>query len=117
MGCSIDISQIANSGKVYLIHNSTQIDRKIVNESFNNLLFLRAQSFETRGWLLDVLKCIESIESETFTLDDVYSFEVKLRLKHPENNHIRAKIRQQLQLLRDKDAVEFIGKGEYRKAF
>jgi type II restriction enzyme len=30
------------------------------------------------------------------------------------NNNVKAKIRQQLQFLRDKSAIEFIGRGRYR---
>jgi type II restriction enzyme len=37
-----------------------------------------------------------------------------LKAKHPANNNIKAKIRQQLQFLRDKDLLEFIGDGRYK---
>lgn len=33
---------------------------------------------------------------------------------YPENQHIRAKIRQQMQVLRDEGFIEFLGNGEYR---
>lgn len=36
-------------------------------------------------------------------------------LDYPENHHIREKIRQQLQLLRDKGIIEFVGRGRYKK--
>ena len=35
--------------------------------------------------------------------------------KHPDNHHIKDKIRQQLQMLRDNGIIEFIGRGHYRK--
>jgi len=38
-----------------------------------------------------------------------------LKLKHIENKNIEAKIRQQLQFLRDKGFIEFLGRGKYRK--
>lgn len=44
-----------------------------------------------------------------------YKFEEKLRLKYPQNNFIKDKLRQQLQLLRDKGIIEFVGRGQYRK--
>ncbi|HHD16183.1 MAG TPA: restriction endonuclease, partial [Euryarchaeota archaeon] len=34
--------------------------------------------------------------------------------RHPNNRHIKAKIRQQLQILRDENIIEFIGNGLYR---
>jgi len=36
-----------------------------------------------------------------FTTADVYSFERELEALHPDNRHVRDKIRQQLQVLRD----------------
>ena len=33
---------------------------------------------------------------------------------HPDNRHVRDKIRQQLQVLRDLGLVEFLGRGRYR---
>ncbi|MBQ1398560.1 MAG: restriction endonuclease, partial [Clostridia bacterium] len=35
--------------------------------------------------------------------------------KHIHNNNIEAKIRQQLQILRDKGFIEFLERGHYRK--
>ena len=50
-----------------------------------------------------------------FTLDQMYEFEKVLANRHPENHHIKDKIRQQLQVLRYKGIVEFKGRGHYRK--
>ena len=55
------------------------------------------------------------VPNEEFQLSDVYSFEEVLSIKHPKNNNIQAKIRQQLQFLRDKGYIEFLGHGRYRK--
>jgi type II restriction enzyme len=44
-----------------------------------------------------------------------YSFADELQKKHPENNFVHAKIRQQLQYLRDKGFVQFVSPGKYRK--
>lgn len=114
-GCNIDISNIAEAGKIFLIKNSTIVNRKIVKQSFNKTIFLRKKSVAAKGWILDVLKCVDSISSNVFSLDDVYKFEAKLKLKYPKNNFIKDKIRQQLQLLRDKEIIEFVGRGNYKK--
>jgi hypothetical protein len=42
-----------------------------------------------------------------------YSVRV-LKAKHPSNHNVRAKIRQQLQFLRDKGVLDFVGRGQYR---
>lgn len=58
--------------------------------------------------------CIENLHKEFFTLDDMYACVDFLQKRHPNNNYIQEKIRQQLQFLRDKGFVEFVGKGRYR---
>ena len=73
-----------------------------------------SKNIESRGWTLDVLKAVEKINQEKFALDDVYKFEGELSSKHPENKHVRDKIRQQLQVLRDEKVIEFIARGKYR---
>lgn len=82
-----------------------------VNKSNN----LEVKDINSRGWLMDVLICINKIPNQLFTLAEVYSFEDELYIKHPKNNNIRPKIRQQLQFLRDKGFIEFLGNGNYRK--
>ncbi|WP_314885952.1 hypothetical protein [Psychrobacter immobilis] len=53
----------------------------------------------------------------TFSLNQVYAFAELLKIKHPENNHINDKIRQQLQMLRDRGIIEFTGRGRYCKLY
>ena len=67
------------------------------------------------GWQLDLFRCLERIPSNTFDIADVYRFAPDLQKKHPSNKHIREKIRQQLQYLRNFGLVEFRGEGAYRK--
>jgi len=55
------------------------------------------------------------IEDNLFTLEMVYHFEEDLAAKHPNNHNVRAKIRQQLQQLRDRGIITFLGDGHYRK--
>ena len=45
----------------------------------------------------------------------VNRFEKVLEMKYPSNHNIRPKIRQQLQVLRDRGIIEFLGNGNYRK--
>mgnify|MGYP001018571371 FL=1 len=63
------------------------------------------------------MNCVDLIQKETFTLDDVYKFEKELQSKYPTNNFIKDKIRQQLQVLRDKGIIEFLGRGVYKKVY
>jgi type II restriction enzyme len=116
IGCNIDLRQIPESGKVFLVKNQQVMPRDNVTQKFQQTLFLREQSIQSRGWTLDVLQCIDKLETE-FSLNQVYAFAVELKFKHPENNHIKDKVRQQLQVLRDKGIIEFVGRGRYRKLY
>jgi type II restriction enzyme len=66
------------------------------------------------GWTRDVLDVVDSLHKSKFTLDEVYDSEGKLAKMHPANHHVREKIRQQLQVLRDLGVLKFLGEGEYR---
>lgn len=115
VGCNIDISKVTKSGKVFLVKNAHIVDSRVVNESFNKTLFLRDKSKDAKGWILDIMKCVDEIKKEEFSLEEVYKFEEKLKVKYPNNNFIKDKIRQQLQVLRDKGLIEFVGRGNYKK--
>ncbi|HEV2616851.1 MAG TPA: hypothetical protein VGU63_09620 [Candidatus Acidoferrales bacterium] len=67
-----------------------------------------------RGWTLDVLNLVRSLRKQNFSLADAYTLEPHLASLHPSNRHVRDKIRQQLQILRDVGLVEFLGRGNYR---
>ena len=114
VGCNINVSQIPDSGKLYIIKNGKEENKNNVIDNFNKMLFLRKSKGDLRGWLLDILKCVELLDKKEFSLDEIYSFEAFLKIKHPENNNIQAKIRQQLQILRDYGYLSFIKRGEYK---
>lgn len=67
------------------------------------------------GWKLEVFNCVNLISKQVFTLNDINKFENHLKKIYPSNKHIKDKIRQQLQLLRDLGLIEFLGSGKYRK--
>lgn len=115
VGCNIDFGKISETGKIYLIKEGSIMKPERVREQFRRTLFLREQSSESRGWILDVLSCVERIPKSGFSLEEVYAFENELKALHPDNNFIKPKIRQQLQILRDRGLIEFSGRGRYRK--
>lgn len=114
VGCTIDVSDIPDSGKLYIIRNGIEENKYNIIDKFNKMLFLRNTSIESKGWLLDILKCIELLNKKEFNLFELYSFENYLKIKHPNNNNIQAKIRQQLQYLRDYGYLSFIKRGLYK---
>jgi len=50
-----------------------------------------------------------------FCLSDVYKYADELQQKHIDNHNVEAKIRQKLQLLRNKGFIEFLGNGCYKR--
>lgn len=114
-GCNIDISAIPESGKIFIVKNQVEIEREIVISNYARTKSLQTKNLDSRGWLLDTLNCVERIKEKEFTLNQVYAFEEELKLKHPDNNFVKDKIRQQLQYLRDKGFIEFLSSGHYRK--
>lgn len=113
--CSIDLAGIPKSGKIFYIKNKEVENKEKILESWQKTLFLReSKKTELKGWILDIMNCIDKLEKQEFTLDEMYSFENLLNQKHPNNKHIKDKIRQQLQFLRDKGYLEFKGSGKYK---
>lgn len=76
---------------------------------------LAVNNIQSRSWLIDILHCVNRIPTQQFTLADMYAFVDELALKHPQNNNIKPKIRQQLQFLRNKGIIAFLGNGRYQK--
>ena len=115
IGCNILYSEIPKQGKITIINSQKLSNRKTVTEEYSKIKKLQVDNIEKRGWFLDVLTCINAIDSVEFSLQDVYMFVELLQKKHISNNNIEAKIRQQLQFLRNKGFIEFLGRGHYRK--
>lgn len=115
VGCNIDISSIPESGKIFIVKNNVELNHEDVIKKYAKTKSLKTSNIESRGWLLDTLSCVEKIPEKEFSLNQIYSFENELKIKHPENNFIKDKLRQQLQYLRDKGFIEFLGNGHYRK--
>jgi type II restriction enzyme len=115
IGCSIVMNSIPEFGKIYYVENGVTNSKAQVLEKWNRTAFVRStHSLDAKGWLLDVLICVEKLNKREFSLQEMYNFEPYLKAKHPSNNNVQAKIRQQLQFLRDKKIVDFIDAGKYR---
>ena len=115
-GCNIRLDAVPKSGKIALVRNGSVIPKEAVLKFWRETLFLRNEGVLSRGWLIEVMRCIERIGSESFTLDQVYAFEPELARIYPDNRNVRPKIRQQLQVLRDYGWLDFEGGGRYRLA-
>jgi len=115
VGCNILLDTIPSSGKIFYIKNNEIQSKDKVLEEWVRTSFLKDSiTLQSKGWILDIIKCIEKVGQKDFSLQHIYQFEKELRMKYPHNKNIRAKIRQQLQVLRDKGFLSFEGRGKYK---
>jgi type II restriction enzyme len=114
IGCNILLNIIPQNGKIFYIRDKQIENKNKILESWHKTVFLKQiDSTNSKGWLLDIIRCIEKLGKQDFTLNDIYQFENYLKIKYPKNNNIKAKIRQQLQVLRDKNYLTFTARGKY----
>lgn len=114
VGCNILLSALPPDARIDAVRNGIDLPPGDVRKAWRAFSFLRDATPESRGWMADVLACVRKIHKPEFTLNDMYGFEERLRDLHKDNRNVRPKIRQQLQVLRDRGVLEFLGRGSYR---
>jgi len=114
VGCNILLDLVPPEGRIAAVYSSKIVSKSTVRKKFKQVEPLREVSSKKRSWTLDVLTAFRSLQKREFTTDDAYSFERLLSRRHPENRHVKAKIRQQLQVLRDLGYLRFVERGLYR---
>jgi len=114
IGCRILLSEVPASGRVWMIRAGIAAAPDAVQAAWNSLVFLRGAT--QRGWLVRTMACIDRFGAQPFTLQDIYAFDGEFAAAFPGNANVRAKIRQQLQVLRDRGQLLFESRGVYRRA-
>ncbi len=100
IGSNILLDRVPLSGKIFIVRNGVLEPKKAVLENWRRTLFLRDETGDARGWLVEVMTCVEFMGKREFTIEDAYSFEDHLSRIYPGNRNVKPKIRQQLQYLR-----------------
>ena len=113
VGCNILIDRIEPEGRVTVVSDGTVRAPDIVRRDWARFAWLFEEAADVRGWTLDVLRCVRSFGGRQFTAKEIYAFAGDLRRLHPDNNTIPDQIRKQLQVLRDRGIVRFLGRGRY----
>ena len=113
VGCNILLGQIPSDGKIQMVSNGIVVPIPQVLEEFARVRALAELPPSARGWTVDVLNLIRRLGKPQFSLAELYEFEFDLTARHPRNQNIRPKIRQQLQILRDMGFLRFTGPGKY----
>ena len=115
VGCNLLLRNLPDSGKIYYVKNHVEISKKTVLGNWQRVKFLnKEKDFKAKSWLLDTMRVIEKIGKKEFSLNEVYAYEHALASTHPKNKHIKDKLRQQLQILRDKGYINFVSRGKYQ---
>jgi type II restriction enzyme len=118
IGSNIHLGLVPVDGKIPLVADGVVVSRLAARRQFRKLAFAQSLDSAHRGWLLDVLACLDSLEltaGKQFTNGDIYACEANLSRLHPRNQNIQAKIRQQLQVLTAHGIVERISPGRYQR--
>lgn len=114
--CSIHLNMIGPDARIKIVQDGEIKDQTEVQRQFKSFSWMKHASWRNRGWTADVLRCIREIGKTQFTLQDVYAYESMLQGLHRENRFVRPKIRQQLQVLRDRGFLTFTRPGCYEIA-
>ncbi len=139
VGCNFDLRRIPQEARIPVITESQISTAAEVREKVKRVKPLKDISIQQRGWTLDVLNIVRRLVEErgsatrsrwgeatdeparedarptnTFTTSDVYAFTHELEKLHPDNRHVKDKIRQQLQVLRDMELLQHVARGVWR---
>jgi len=135
VGCNFDLSRIPADARIQIVKTVFQGGTDIlsvnskhrleacttlitppteVRERFKRVKPLKDIPVQMRGWTLDVLNAIRRLGKTEFTTADAYAFTRELEKLHPDNRHVRDKIRQQLQVLRDAGLLLHVERGVWR---
>jgi type II restriction enzyme len=106
--------KIPADAKIPVVVNGKPLTSRSVRSAYRRLAPIENLTIESRGWTLDVLNVVRSRNKTNFLLADVYAKADYLGQLHRNNSHVRDKIGQQLQVLRDMGILEFSGDGAYR---
>jgi type II restriction enzyme len=116
VGCLIDLSKIPQDARIAVVAGGTPQPVEKVRSDYARLKPLADVKTQQRGWLLDVLTIVRRLGKAEFKTADIYAFERELEALHPDNRHVQAKIRQQLQDLRDTGFLTHPERGTWRVA-
>jgi type II restriction enzyme len=76
IGCNILLDQIPTAGKISIVRDGRLQPKDSVLSQWRRTLFLREQGINSRGWLIEVMKCIEATSKSEFSLDEMSHMKV-----------------------------------------
>ena len=98
------------------MNESRVASEKDVRAQYRRVKPLAEIKAKERGWTLDVLNAVRRLGKTQFETREMYSFVRELEGLHPDNRHVEDKIRQQLQVLRDRGFLSQVERGVWMVA-
>lgn len=117
VGCNIALNRIPADARIQVISDFRVTAPSDVRRQFLRIKPLESIPIRIRGWTLDVLNAVRALKKSEFTTDEAYSLVPHLEFLHPGNRHVREKLRQQLQVLRDSKLLVHIERGRWRLTY
>jgi len=114
IGCNFDLSRVPADARISVVTEKKIVPATEVREKFKKVKPLKELSVKERGWTLDVLNGVRSLGKQEFTNGDAYMLAGQLEQLHPDNRHVKDKIRQQLQVLRDAKLLIHVSSGLWK---
>jgi type II restriction enzyme len=114
VGCNIALNRIPLEARIAVVTDNQAASECEVREKYQRVKPLKEISVKQRGWTLDVLNIVRRFGKAEFKNEEVYAFAGELEKLHPDNRHVRDKIRQQLQVLRDTKLLIHVSSGVWR---
>ena len=113
IGCNIALNYIPAEARIVIVAESQIAPENEVRANFHRVKPLSEIKAKERGWTLDVLNAVRRLGKSEFKTSDAYSFVREMEQLHPDNRHVRDKIRQQLQVLRDRGFLAQVERGTW----
>lgn len=113
-GSNVLIGRLPPDAKLYVVKDEKEVSQQDVRRLWKRFEFMKKRKLSEKGWINDVLSCVRDLGKEEFTIQEMYDFENRLSMIHPRNKHIKPKIRQQLQFLRNEGVIQFKDRGSYK---
>ena len=113
-GCNLNIGMLPPDGRIKFVSNFERSPRAKTFAAWEQAEFLDRYKSSGRSWLAVTMALIRRLNKTSFTLADLYQLEDEARKAFPNNEHVKEKLRQQLQHLRDMGWLHFEGRGNYR---
>lgn len=113
VGCNIRLDRIGQDGEIQIVEEGKAKPMSDVRQQFRRFAPLSTIALKERGWITLTLSVARSLLKKRFSLSDLYARERVFEVVYPQNRNVRAKIRQQLQVLRDLGVIQFEGRGLY----